>query len=431
MDEYQEYGKMSQFQQKLNSKLEHNARSVFVGNISYDVSEEEIKQLFSRVGSIVHFRLVHDRDTGRPKGFGFCEFTEPPMADAAIRHFQGYELHGRALRVDSASASERNVEETQQMQAAVQAAKEQYTRVEETQYGKETDRGKAPEAIAKTVSSLPPEQMFELMKQMKNTVTSNPSQLRQFLSENPQLAYALLQAQVVMRVVDPKVAYSMLHRETPVTQQPFHKMHGVANGGPPAYTGPPPSQYNPPMPAPRNYGGPPVSSAPLSRFPMPQSQPSPILPSASLHNAPGGSDDEQQQAQMLLRVMQLSADQIACLNPDDQEKSSAFRKMQSLVVSSLVFLLTVMVSTSEASPFPPHTSLVIQDTQLIRQFLDRYQPTVLVHPVVRRFDVQAEDLDDSDEHVSLRTMAKRNNAEVVNHILKNFGTLDRLGDVGK
>uniref|UniRef100_A0A1I7SMN7 RRM domain-containing protein n=1 Tax=Bursaphelenchus xylophilus TaxID=6326 RepID=A0A1I7SMN7_BURXY len=329
MDEYQEYGKMSQFQQKLNSKLEHNARSVFVGNISYDVTEEEIKQLFSRVGNIVHFRLVHDRDTGRPKGFGFCEFTEPPMADAAIRHFQGYELHGRALRVDSASASDRNVEETQQMQAAVQAAKEQFTRVEENIYGKETEHGKAPEAIAKTVASLPPEQMFELMKQMKHTVTSNPSQLRQFLSENPQLAYALLQAQVVMRVVDPKVAYTMLHRETPVTQQPFHKMPGINNGGSNVYVGPPPVPYNPPMPPPRNipFGGPPSSSAP-HRYGGPPVQvspiPGPVVTSAAASNA--AINDDEQQAQLLIRVMQLSPEDIACLDEEERIKVQALRQ---------------------------------------------------------------------------------------------------------
>jgi cleavage stimulation factor subunit 2 len=84
---------------------------VFVGNISYDVTEEQIKQVFSKAGQIVHFRLVHDRDTGRPKGFGFCEFTDPATAAAAIRIFNGHDLNGRPLRVDSAASSERNMEE--------------------------------------------------------------------------------------------------------------------------------------------------------------------------------------------------------------------------------------------------------------------------------------------------------------------------------
>lgn len=82
------------------------------------------------------------------------------------------------------------------------------------------------------------------MKQMKQNVISNPSHTRRLLMENPQLAYALLQviietffvidsfqAQVVMRVVDPKVAYSMLHREVPATQQPFHQLPVSSTNG--------------------------------------------------------------------------------------------------------------------------------------------------------------------------------------------------------
>ncbi len=59
----------------------------------------------------------------------------------------------------------------------------------------------APEVITKAVASLPPEQMFELMKQMKWFLQQNPQEARQLLLHNPQLAYALLQAQVRRRVV--------------------------------------------------------------------------------------------------------------------------------------------------------------------------------------------------------------------------------------
>ena len=66
--------------------------------------------------------------------------------------------------------------------------------------------------ISKAVSSLPPEQMFELMQQMKQCIQNNPNEARQMLLQNPQLAYALLQALVVMRVVDPNNALSMLQK---------------------------------------------------------------------------------------------------------------------------------------------------------------------------------------------------------------------------
>lgn len=66
--------------------------------------------------------------------------------------------------------------------------------------------------ISKAVSSLPPEQMFELMQQMKQCIQNNPNEARQMLLQNPQLAYALLQALVVMRVVDPNNALSLLQK---------------------------------------------------------------------------------------------------------------------------------------------------------------------------------------------------------------------------
>jgi cleavage stimulation factor subunit 2 len=61
------------------------------------------------------------------------------------------------------------------------------------------DPDKAPESISKAVASLPPEQMFELMKQMKTCIEQNPEEAKNMLLKNPQLSYALLQALVVMR----------------------------------------------------------------------------------------------------------------------------------------------------------------------------------------------------------------------------------------
>ena len=53
-----------------------NGRSVFVGNIPYDATEEHLRDLFAEVGEVVSFRLMMDRDTARPKGFGFCEYKD-------------------------------------------------------------------------------------------------------------------------------------------------------------------------------------------------------------------------------------------------------------------------------------------------------------------------------------------------------------------
>lgn len=123
-----------------------------------------------------------------------------------MRNLNGYEIGGRTLRVDNACTEKSRME----MQSLLQG---QNT---ENPYGEAVQSDKAPEAISKAVASLPPEQMFELMKQMKLCVQNNPNEARQMLLQNPQLAYALLQAQVVMRIVDPHTAVSMLHKANPI-----------------------------------------------------------------------------------------------------------------------------------------------------------------------------------------------------------------------
>lgn len=81
-----------------------------MGNIPYEITEEKLKDIFSEVGPVISFRLVFDRDTGKPKGYGFCEYQDQETALSAMRNLNGYELSGRSLRVDNAT-SEKNREE--------------------------------------------------------------------------------------------------------------------------------------------------------------------------------------------------------------------------------------------------------------------------------------------------------------------------------
>uniref|UniRef100_A0A673M961 Cleavage stimulation factor subunit 2-like n=1 Tax=Sinocyclocheilus rhinocerous TaxID=307959 RepID=A0A673M961_9TELE len=177
--------------------VDRSLRSVFVGNIPYEATEEQLKDIFSEVGLVVSFRLVYDRETGKPKGYGFCEYQDQETALSAMRNLNGREFSGRALRVDNA-ASEKNKEELKSLGTGAP--------IIESPYGDGCTPEEAPESISRAVASLPPEQMFELMKQMKLCVQNSPQEARNMLLQNPQLAYALLQAQVVMRIVDPEIA---------------------------------------------------------------------------------------------------------------------------------------------------------------------------------------------------------------------------------
>jgi RNA recognition motif. (a.k.a. RRM, RBD, or RNP domain) len=75
---------------------------VFVGNLDYNTRREEVQTLFAQVGEIRDVFLPTDRETGRPRGFAFVEFVNDEDAPKAIEKFNGYQLGGRALRVNAA-----------------------------------------------------------------------------------------------------------------------------------------------------------------------------------------------------------------------------------------------------------------------------------------------------------------------------------------
>lgn len=77
---------------------------VFVGNLEFSTTREEIETLFAEAGSVLDVFLPADRATGKPRGFAFVEYASEAEAAAAIERFDGYELGGRSLRVNAAQA---------------------------------------------------------------------------------------------------------------------------------------------------------------------------------------------------------------------------------------------------------------------------------------------------------------------------------------
>lgn len=75
---------------------------LFVGNLDFKTMQHEVEELFSEAGSIREVFLPADRATGRPRGFAFVDFESEEEAEKAIEMFDGYELSGRALRVNPA-----------------------------------------------------------------------------------------------------------------------------------------------------------------------------------------------------------------------------------------------------------------------------------------------------------------------------------------
>lgn len=77
-------------------------KNIYCGNLSYDLSEDDLRDAFEQFGSVSSCKLIMDRDTGRPKGFGFVEMDDNAEADAAIAALNETSLKGRPIRVNEA-----------------------------------------------------------------------------------------------------------------------------------------------------------------------------------------------------------------------------------------------------------------------------------------------------------------------------------------
>jgi RNA recognition motif-containing protein len=75
---------------------------IYVGNLSYEVTEEELKQAFEQLGQVESVSIISDKYSGRSKGFGFVEMPSKVEGQAAIEGLNGKELKGRALNVNEA-----------------------------------------------------------------------------------------------------------------------------------------------------------------------------------------------------------------------------------------------------------------------------------------------------------------------------------------
>lgn len=79
---------------------------LYVGNLSFDTTQQDIEQLFGEIGTVTSTNLIEDRETGRPRGFGFVEMSSKEEGQNAISQLDGKEVDGRQLKVNEAKPQE-------------------------------------------------------------------------------------------------------------------------------------------------------------------------------------------------------------------------------------------------------------------------------------------------------------------------------------
>lgn len=170
--------------------------TVFVGNISYDTTEEQLKDFFSQVGPVVSFRLMYDRETGKPKGFGFCEYEDQETAMSALRNLNGEMVNGRAIRVDRAENDKQLQGITSSGPEAASLAGGARPKSQVTPALPDALKGPAP-----SLAALPLKEIHEIMVQLKASILGNPEEVRALLLANPQMSHAILQGQMLLGMV--------------------------------------------------------------------------------------------------------------------------------------------------------------------------------------------------------------------------------------
>lgn len=293
------------------STEEKQARSVFVGNIPHGTTEDQMVAIFSLIGPVLSFRIVYDRETGNPKGYGFAEYADADLAQCAIRKLHGFEFGGRSLRVDKASSQ---AEELRLLHQQAPVGESTF----ETVQSANITPDRVPEVIARTLVNLPPEHVIDLMKQMQTIIKEYPIEARNILIQNPQLTYAMLQSLVIMGLIPSNEAANMLHKRPDISS-----LNLITNPTPAATASNLVGGLLPNAPfqaAPSLIPQPPLPIVPPPPFHPQLAGMNFSLPTAPLATGSTLSRTDQEKAQLLIQVLQLTDAQIAQL-PADQRAS--------------------------------------------------------------------------------------------------------------
>jgi len=172
----------------------------FVGNLPPDASAEEMKQLCSQVGEVILFRIVYDRETGKPKGYGFCEYRDSKLVDSAVELLHGFEHRGTSLYVRRAN-QEKQSNNNQSQSSHAQNGNNKKMAQQKKKKKSSSSKRKSVDEITRVVSSFSTSEKREILSQMKVLIEQNEKGAKEILLENPQLAQALLFIQMEFNLV--------------------------------------------------------------------------------------------------------------------------------------------------------------------------------------------------------------------------------------
>ena len=353
---------------------------IFVGNLAFTTTEEQLHTIFSEVGRVVRVRMVSDIETGKPRGFAFVEFEDPQAALSAIRNMNEYEINGRKLRVNFSNSSHLET-------LANQLGMDLSSNTTGAGGGNQTDinnnalshamgGGVQPgigdgsslgggggaagsRAVAMALKSMNKGEMYDVIAKLKELADTNPDEARRLLTQHPQLPEAILYCMSELDMIKtpvvgasgsggggPAPAINMSVPPPAITKPMDPRAAAAALGGgqppPPGAVTMGVTAVPPPVrPAdPRAARDPRALAAAGGVGAVPQQQPQPPnfpAPPSMMGMPPPQLMQQQQQQQqqvappgldpnLVAQVMALTPAQIAQLPPDKQQSILALRQ---------------------------------------------------------------------------------------------------------
>lgn len=185
---------------KQPTQKQHPRNDVFVGNLSFNTTEEQLHQSFSELGRILKVRLVTDIETGRPRGFAFIEFEDPQAALSAIRNMNDYEINGRKIRVNFSNSSHlETLADKLGMDVPInsQPLNKRLSTDDTTTNGtysitEELPSSSGTDTIVGALKSMCMSDMYNIIKKLKEIADRDPDEVRKIIGGHPQISEAIL-----------------------------------------------------------------------------------------------------------------------------------------------------------------------------------------------------------------------------------------------
>lgn len=167
---------------------------MFVGNIDFDIDEQKVIEELSTVGKVVSFRMMYDKNTGKSKGYGFCEYESPLIAETAMKTLK-ISFNGRPVKINYAEND------------LPQKAREPTTKLLQI------------DSIMNVLDTFDQNNLKEVIDYLKKMAIDQPTQLKDMLDQNPSLVISLLAALVKLNLVDHDKVSDLIESSFDVTKQ--------------------------------------------------------------------------------------------------------------------------------------------------------------------------------------------------------------------